>query len=488
MKSSLFFLHLLCTWSIPLEELTGRNEVNLVEEIPENLVILEEPHRPKSALTFDQEAHLGVDEFTWQGTEEEKALLEEWLELDAYEDLALIEDGDERDLAWAGYYYERWGRLPDNQMDKAVSSVWDGMQANKTEWAKFKQDQFKDPLYVALEKDRKNGKITAEGRDKAYLYQVEKAVAMEVAATFYSVLPADANALVKNAFDRSKKSFLAINSSNPLKKILTRKRICAKVKSLALKAFERGTKKALKDGIASSTGRLVAAKVAASAVLQSNAVSLAASVGEFLGGQVAVALGIQNTRIQEGFSAVGAISFGAIAGATVGGPVGAAVGATIGAISWGAGQLIAALFRIGKGPGSNWAYIQTGNLPSGVTSVGTYNGNDRLRWVTYWLEKMGKNKELVMSAGQAQNASFQVYTWYKHPRWWGSAQIGAFNNVYYRDVIRTVYHSSSKYKIRSVIFYGENHPRNSGKTFVNKGAYVRPASVSFHKGLTTNNC
>jgi hypothetical protein len=181
MKLFLLFLHLLCTWSIPLEELTGRKDDSHLQE--KNSIDLEEPHRPKNyllnfswqgtehekvllkewlsnprpPLTYEQEVFLGMDELSWQSTESEKAVFEEWLSKREYGDLALIDDRLERNIAWAGYYFERFGELPVKIMRTTLGEIWKGMKAGTDAWKQFKQDQLNDPYYLKLDKKIQGG-------------------------------------------------------------------------------------------------------------------------------------------------------------------------------------------------------------------------------------------------------------------------------------------------------------------------------------------
>jgi len=117
----------------------------------------------------------------------------------------------------------------------------------------------------------------------------------------------------------------------------------------------------------------------------------------------------------------------------------------IGAASWGVGQTVGALFRVGQGPSHNWCYLETGKLyRNKQICAGTYAGDDGLRWKTYGNTYQGSNESKVFSAGQKQNEFFQVSFWNQ-----SNVCVKTFHRVYYRD---TFYVSTRDHKTLIIVY------------------------------------
>jgi len=169
------------------------------------------------------------------------------------------------------------------------------------------------------------------------------------------------------------------------------------------------------------------AKVAYTAI-GSVGMGLATSVAEIAATAVAKKFfGVESPTVLAVVGIGASVLAGVISGAVIGGPVGAFAGLAVGVVSWFIGEGISALFRTGQGPSDNWCYIVKASNIDNV-NLYTYNADDGLRWVSYWSANTGDSDfndgEKVMSAGQAQDESFQLEV--------GDAY---FAKVFYQDTI-----------------------------------------------------
>jgi len=178
-----------------------------------------------------------------------------------------------------------------------------------------------------------------------------------------------------------------------------------------------------------------ATRMAASGAFQalSNpAVGVAAAAGEMAATYICEKLGFSDKRIATYAGLAGGLLAGIAIGACVGGPFGAAGGAAVAGIGWAVGQTVGALMRTGKGPSDNWAYLETGMVDDEIT-FGTYAGDDGIYAHTYAKKNLGCYKKDCFSAGNKQDAHFQVTVWDGSDSF--AKRLAHFNHVNYRDTI-----------------------------------------------------